>query len=219
VGEPGEFGVVVVEAGVAVVGESGHQQRAGEVLAVADPDRLVVAPGAEAWCRPVKAVQGGDGQGPEQRSALVGQADRGAEEGIAVRVVGGAVQGVNTPLQIRPLTAAPAALLGQYAQGRGFCAQDRQHGLFGGQIGLGDQITGPPLLPHPLELAEVAPQLLSTGFSGPAGHRRQMLQFAVAQAASAQAGVREAAGVTHSSSRGMPGRTLPRPKWRPNWSS
>ena len=78
-----------------------------------------------------------------------------------------------------------------------------------------------------LQLAEVMAQALGARLGGLARHPGQPLQLGRAEAGGqaallgerqAGAGADRGAG-GHSSSRGRPGRTLPRPKWRPNWSS
>ena len=110
-GEVGEFGVVVVESGVAVVGKARHQQGGGQVLTVAHLNWLVIAPGPQARGGPEVLVQRGHGQGPEQGPALPGQADRGGKKGKAVGEVGGAIEGVNAPGQVR-LALLPATFFG-----------------------------------------------------------------------------------------------------------
>ena len=174
-GEVGEFGVVVVQAAAAVVGKAGGEQGIGELAAATYPDRLVVAPGPQTRCRPVELVEHGNGQGPQQGLALPAEPHRGGEQRKAMGVVGGAIQGIDTPLQTA-LFFQPAALLGEHPDLRGLPLQQLQHRRFRRQVGLGDQIATTALLSHLLQLPEVPAQLLPSSQGGPAGHSSQFLQ-------------------------------------------
>ena len=217
VGEPGELGVIVIETAAAVVGKACGQQRFRQLLAAAHRQGLVVAPGSQARRGPEGLLQGWRVQRPDQGQALPGEANGRGEEGEAVGVVGGAIEGIDTPFELAG--AGPAAtFLSQDCQSWRFSLEHRQHGHFSRLIGLRDQITGPALFADPFQPPAVVPQHGATGAGRAAGHRRQLFQLRWAEATAQQGGAGQAE-VVHSSSRGRPGRTLPRPKWRPNWRS
>ena len=156
VGEPGKFGVVVVQPFDAVVGEAGGQQGIGHAAAAAHLESFVVAPGAMAWGRPEELVEGRQGQGSEQGPAPPGESHGGAEEGEAVGVIGGAIQGVDTPLQIA-FPGPAAALLGVHRDAGGLGRQDLQHRILGGMVRFGHQVAGRPLGANLHRLAEQLP--------------------------------------------------------------
>ena len=97
--------------------------------------------------------------------------------------------------------------------------QDRQDSRLGRLIRFGDQIAGAPLFADALEVAEVLHELVGARAGGLPGDGHQPLQLGRVQVRVPQAEVGAAVGLAHSSSRGRPARTLPRPKNRPNWRS
>ena len=104
-------------------------------------------------------------------------------------VIGGAIEGIHTPLQSGSLPVATAPLFRQHPHVRGVTLQHGQYSLLRRHIGLGHQIAGTPLFPNALQLTEVLTQLCGTRFSGTAGHFGQMLKLAGGQTARRQGGL------------------------------
>ena len=215
VGEPGELGVVVVETPHPVIGESGDEQGIRQAAAVAHLQAAGVAPGTPARGGPVVLFERRHLQGAEQGQPPPAEPHGGAEERIAMGVVGGAIEGVDAPLQVA--RALPAtAFLGQHGHGGGMGRQNREYGGFGRQVGFGDQVAGNPLLLHLLQPAVVVAEFLSPRPGGLTGHLDQPIQLGGIETGARQGPLAEG---RHSSSRGRPGRTRPRPKKRPNCRS
>ena len=96
-------------------------------------------------------------------------------------VIGGAIEGIDTPLQAA-LFGDATALLSQHSDLRCLLRQQAQHRRFCSQVGLGDQITTAPLLSHLLQPPEVMAQQLTSSQGGPAGQVGQLLQVWALQA-------------------------------------
>jgi len=178
--EVSKFRVVVVQAGVAVISKARNQQGLPQAGAAADLDRSVVAPSPQTRGCPIEAIQCWYGQGTQQGLTAPGQADGRSEEGIAMGIVRRSIERVNAPLQVTALPFLAAALLGQHPQLGGGFAQHRQHGLLGGDIGFGDEVTGTALFADPLQASKEPLQFEGSGRCRLAGHRAETLQLGLA---------------------------------------
>ena len=98
-------------------------------------------------------------------------------------VVGGAIQWIHAPLELRAAPRPPAAFLRQHTQFRGVALENREHGLFSGHIGLGDEIAGPTLFADRFQAPEMGQQLGGARFGGAASHLSEALDLAGRQAA------------------------------------
>jgi hypothetical protein len=95
-----------------IVAEPGGDQRGGEVSALPDPDRAVVADGAVAGHGAVQAAGARVEDGAHREGAVDLHGDGGGVGGVAVHVVRGAVQRVDDPTH-PALPVQQAALLGK----------------------------------------------------------------------------------------------------------
>jgi hypothetical protein len=96
-------------------------------------------------------------------------------------VVGGAIQGIHTPLQIAWGLAA-AAFLSENPNLRCFPLQEIEHSGLSGVVSLGDQIAASALLTHLLQAAEALAELVAAKLSCLPGKPTQAKKFAAAEA-------------------------------------
>lgn len=134
-------------------------------------------------------------------------------------VVGGAVKGIHTPLQIAwGLTAA--ALLSQNPNLRGFPLEEIEHRGLGGMVSLGDQIAASALFANVLKAAKALAELNSAQFGCAPGQFTEVQDFAAAEACAEGRLVTEGLAGQRGPHlllvQGRPAFTWPRPKKRPN---